>query len=84
MIEKLRVIFTLPELRRKLLLTLFLLAIYRIGWQIPLPMIDQEAVSEFAKNMSGNLSKFLAKVSVFSGSQLNNATIFGLGLAFTQ
>ncbi len=80
MIEKLRIIFTIPELRRKILLTLFLLAIYRIGWQIPLPIIDQAAVSEFAKNMSGNLAKFLAKVSVFSGSQLNNATIFGLGI----
>lgn len=80
MIEKLRIIFTIPELRRKILLTLFLLAIYRIGWQIPLPMIDQEAVSSFAKNMSGNLAKFLAKVSVFSGSQLNQATIFGLGI----
>lgn len=80
MIEKLRVVFTIPELRRKILLTLFLLAIYRIGWQIPLPMIDQEAVSEFAKNMGGSLSKFLAKVSVFSGSQLNNITIFGLGI----
>ena len=80
MVEKLRVVFTIPELRRKILLTLFLLAIYRIGWQIPLPMIDQAAVSEFAKNMGGSLSKFLAKVSVFSGSQLNNATIFGLGI----
>ena len=78
--EKLRIIFTIPELRRKILLTLFLLAIYRIGWQIPLPMIDQEAVSSFARNMSGNLAKFLAKVSVFSGSQLNQATIFGLGI----
>ena len=80
MIEKLRIIFTIPELRRKVLLTLFLLAIYRIGWQIPLPMIDQESVSAFAKNMSGDLAKFLAKVSVFSGSQLNQATIFGLGI----
>lgn len=80
MLEKLRIIFTIPELRRKVLLTLFLLAIYRIGWQIPLPVIDQEAVSEFARNMSGNLAKFLSKVSVFSGSQLNNATIFGLGI----
>jgi len=80
MIEKLRVIFTIPELRRKILLTLFLLAIYRIGWQIPLPMIDQEAVSAFAKDMSGTLAKFFAKVSVFSGSQLNSATIFGLGI----
>jgi preprotein translocase subunit SecY len=80
MIDKLRIIFTIPELRRKILLTLFLLAVYRIGWQIPLPIIDQAAVSEFAKSMSGNLAKFLAKVSVFSGSQLNNATIFGLGI----
>ncbi len=80
MIEKIRIIFTIPELRRKILLTIFLLAIYRIGWQIPLPMIDQQAVSEFAQNMSGNLSKFLQKVSVFSGSQLNQATIFGLGI----
>jgi preprotein translocase subunit SecY len=49
MLEKLRVVFTIPELRRKILLTLFLLAIYRVGWQIPLPMIDQakmEAVSQ--------------------------------------
>ena len=80
MFEKLRIIFTIPELRRKVLLTLFLLAIYRIGWQVPLPMIDQEQVAEFAKNMSGDLAKFLAKVSVFSGSQLSQATIFGLGI----
>ena len=80
MLEKLRTIFTIPELRRKVLLTLFLLAIYRIGWQIPLPMIDQEQVASFAKNMSGDLAKFLAKVSVFSGSQLSQATIFGLGI----
>jgi len=80
MIEKLRIIFTIPELRRKILLTLFLLAIYRIGWQIPLPMLDQAEVANFAKNMSGDLAKFLAKVSVFSGSQLSQATIFGLGI----
>ncbi|MFT5301788.1 MAG: preprotein translocase subunit SecY [Mariniblastus sp.] len=80
MLEKLKIVFTIPELRRKIFLTLFLLAIYRIGWQIPLPMIDQGQVSDFAKNMSGDLAKFLQKVSVFSGSQLNQATIFGLGI----
>ena len=58
MLEKLRLIFTIPELRNKVLFTLALLAVYRIGWQIPLPMIDQEAVSEFAKNMSGDLTSF--------------------------
>lgn len=81
MIEKLRIIFTIPELRQKILLTLLLLAIYRIGWQISLPMIDQQSMSEFAQNMSqSNLGAFLAKVSVFSASQLNQATIFGLGI----
>ncbi len=81
MLEKLRIIFTIPELRRKILLTLFLLAIYRVGWQIPLPVIDQEAMSEFARNIgSSNVGDFLKKVSVFSASQLNQATIFGLGI----
>lgn len=81
MIEKLRIIFSIPELRRKIFLTLFLLAIYRVGWQIPLPIIDQEAMSEFARNIGGsNVGDFLKKVSVFSASQLNQATIFGLGI----
>ncbi len=80
MLEKIRIIFTIPELRTKIFLTLFLLAIYRIGYQIPLPVIDQEAISEFSRSMSGTMSQFLAKVSVFSGSQLNMATIFGLGI----
>jgi preprotein translocase subunit SecY len=82
MLEKLRIVFTIPELRRKIFLTLFLLAIYRIGWQITLPIVDQEQMSQFAKSMSENatLGTFLAKVSVFSASQLTNATIFGLGI----
>ncbi len=81
MLEKLRIIFTIPELRRKIFLTMFLLAIYRVGWQIPLPMIDQQQMSQFADNMAGsNLGDFMEKVSVFSASRLNQATIFGLGI----
>ncbi len=79
MLEKLRIIFTIPELRQKIFLTLFLLAVYRIGWQIPLPMIDQAQMASMA-NESGNLGTFLKQVSVFSASQLNQATIFGLGI----
>ena len=45
--EKLRVVFTIPELRRKILLTLGLLAIYRIGWQIPLPIVDVSGMKAF-------------------------------------
>jgi preprotein translocase subunit SecY len=80
MLEKLRIIFTIPELRQKILLTLFLLAIYRVGWQIPLPIIDQAQMSDFARNASNTLGDFMARVSVFSASQLNQATIFGLGI----
>jgi preprotein translocase subunit SecY len=79
MLEKIRVIFTIPELRRKIFLTLFLLAVYRVGWQIPLPIIDHEVVSKISSSGS-NFGAFLQKVSLFSASRLNNVTIFGLGI----
>ena len=41
--EKLRVVFTIPELRQKIFLTLIFLGIYRVGFQITLPIIDQSA-----------------------------------------
>ena len=53
MLEKLRIIFTIPELRQKILLTLFLLAIYRIGWQVPLPIVDQEKMAAQAQQQGG-------------------------------
>ncbi len=81
MLEKLRIIFTIPELRRKVFLTLFLLFVYRVGYQVPLPMIDQAKMSEFTKNMEGSaLGTFMEKAAVFSASSLNQATIFGLGI----
>jgi preprotein translocase subunit SecY len=77
--EKLRTVFSIPELRRKIFLTMFLLAVYRIGWQIPLPMIDQEQMSNFGQG-NQSLAVFLERVSVFSASQINQVTIFGLGI----
>ncbi len=80
MLEKFRVIFTIPELRQKILLTLLFLAIYRIGWQIPLPMVDSEVMLEHFRTGSGGAGDILQRVAVFSASQLNQATIFGLGI----
>jgi preprotein translocase subunit SecY len=77
--EKLRVVFTIPELRQKILLTLGLLAIYRVGWQIPLPVVDQTQMTEFFGKNEG-IGALLTQVAVFSASQLNQATIFGLGI----
>ncbi len=79
MLEKIRVIFTIPELRQKILLTLGLLAIYRIGWQVPLPIVDADVMSSFSKQ-SGGVGELLRTVAVFSASQLSQATIFGLGI----
>ena len=79
--EKIRVVFTIPELRVKILLTLGLLAIYRIGWQIPLPIVDQAAMQRvFSAEEGGGLGQLMSQVAIFSASQLSQATIFGLGI----
>ncbi len=77
--EKLRVVWQIPELRQKILLTLLMLAVYRVGFQIQLPVIDQQAVSQFS-NQSGGLSDMLKAVAVLSATQLEQVTIFGLGI----
>lgn len=79
MIEKLRVIFTIPELKRKIFITLILLAVYRIGYWITLPMVDQEVLA-LSNSQEGGLADFITRVSVFSASNLRQATIFGLGI----
>jgi preprotein translocase subunit SecY len=79
--EKIRVIFTIPELRQKILLTLLLLAIYRVGWQIPLPIIDQTKMTAIFERAKGTgFGRLLEQAMLFSASQLSQATIFGLGI----
>jgi preprotein translocase subunit SecY len=76
---KIRSIFMIPELRQKILLTLLFLAIYRVGYHIPLPFVDQR---EMYKNVGGGgpLGNILGFVSMFSGGNLSQATIFGWGI----
>ena len=76
MFEKLRIIFSIPELRKKVMLTIGLLAIYRIGFHIPLPMI----ATNWDSGAGGGAADFFEKVSVFAASDLRQATIFGLGI----
>ncbi len=72
--EKLRIVFTIPELRQKILLTLVLLAVYRVGYHVRLPMVPHNA------DTGGQLNSFLDKVSVFAATDLRQVTIFGLGI----
>src|SRR5437870_591766 len=79
--EKLRVVFTIPELRQKILLTLLFLAIYRVGSWIPLPIIDQQRMADFfSSSKGGGIGTVLSQVAMFSATQLDQTTIFGLGI----
>ena len=77
--KKIRVVFTIPELRKKILLTLMLLGIYRVGWQIPMPFLNQEYLAQSGQQ-GGMFDKLINQVAVFSASDLSQITIFGLGI----
>jgi preprotein translocase subunit SecY len=79
--RKLITIFAIPELRRKILITLLFLVIYRIGYSIPLPMVDQTKLAKkMAEQASGAYGQLLGLVSTFSGGNLSNAAIFAMGI----
>ncbi|HTI51438.1 MAG TPA: preprotein translocase subunit SecY, partial [Planctomycetaceae bacterium] len=83
MFAKFVTIFKIPELRRKIFLTLFLLFVYRLGFYITLPIIDQGAMKSIFDSMreSNNaLGNTLKMVELFSASSFGNSTIFGLGI----
>jgi preprotein translocase subunit SecY len=79
--EKFRAIFTIPELRQKIFFTLILLGVFRVGYQIPLPIIDQQGLAANMQRNQGNpLFNFMEQVSIFSAADLRRITIFGLGI----
>jgi len=74
-------IFKIPELRNKIFITLLFLAVYRIGYYIPLPMIDHAKMAEkMSQAQTGALGQVLGFVSQFSGGNLSQACIFALGI----
>src|SRR3954466_13060248 len=76
-------IFRIPELRNKVLFTLFMLAIYRIGYHVPLPGVDQTRFAQSKNSGTGGDSageRIRNYVALFSGGDLNSSTIFGLGI----
>jgi preprotein translocase subunit SecY len=74
-------IFKIPELRKKIFITLIFLAVYRIGYYVPLPMIDHVRMAEkMAQAQSGALGQVLGFVSMFSGGNLSTACIFSMGI----
>jgi preprotein translocase subunit SecY len=76
--EALANVFRIPDLRRRVLFTLGLLAVYRVGAYIPTPGIDTDKFEQFfLRNASGG---FLGYFDLFSGGMLRRMTIFALGI----
>jgi preprotein translocase subunit SecY len=73
-------IFRIPELSRKILFTVICLAIYRVGYFVPLPVVDQQALADRMGAQQGALGQVLGLVSLFSGGNLSQACIFALGI----
>jgi preprotein translocase subunit SecY len=70
--------FRVPEIRRKLLFTGFILALYRLGSYIPVPGIDAKAVEDVQNTFGG--SNILGFLNLFSGGGLQRLAIFALGI----
>jgi len=67
----------IPELRRRIVFTIGLLAVYRIGCHIPVPGVNTDTLSRFFETNQGTLFGML---NMFSGRALENASIFALGI----
>src|SRR3954464_3291648 len=70
--------FTVPEIRKKLLFTAMLLALYRVGSHLPVPGINTDAVKDIQHQFGG--SNILGFLNLFTGGGLSRLAIFALGI----
>jgi preprotein translocase subunit SecY len=77
MFKKIQEIFSIPELKRRVLFTLGLLVVYRIGSHITTPGVDASVLTEFFERQRGTI---LGLYDLFAGGNLEKATIFALGI----
>jgi preprotein translocase subunit SecY len=77
MLQALRNIWDIPDLRKRVLFTLGLLAVYRLGNHVPTPGINSQVLVDFFEQNRGN---WFGLVDMFSGGNLAKVTIFALGI----
>jgi len=77
LIRFIRNIFVIPELRKRVIFTLLLLAVYRMGSQIVTPGLNSEALKQFFEALRGTFFGFM---DMFSGNNISKMTIFALGV----
>ena len=75
-------IFRIPDLRNKVLFTIALLMIYKVGFHIPVPGFDQEKIIEIATSRGSEspLGRAAEYMQMFTGGNLNKSSLFGLGI----
>src|SRR5437588_1338430 len=81
--ERLRSIWTIPDLRKKILFTLVMLLVFRVLAHIPVPLThaeEQALANLFSSNSNQNLSQLLGLLDVFSGGSLQQFSIVALGV----
>lgn len=79
MIDSLQSTFKIPELRRRIIFTLVMLVIYRVGGHIPTPGINAEALGEYFRNISASNTLF-GLYDMFVGGAFAHAAVFALGI----
>ena len=78
MLQTLRNAWSIPELRKKIIFTLFILLIYRVGNVIPVPFIDVGTLANYFDSVLSNT--ILGLYNAMSGSAFSRATVFALGI----
>src|SRR6266404_3445338 len=73
-------IFQVPELQKKIVFTLTLLLVYRIGGFIPVPGINGEVALSYFREATGGGQNLFQLVDIFSGGAFSQMTIFALGV----
>ncbi len=77
LIDSLRNVFAIPDLRKRLIFTFALLAVYRVGCIFPTPGVDAAVLLEMLDRQQGTLFGFL---NTFSGGAIGRAAVFSLGI----
>ena len=72
--------FKIPDLRKKILFTLGIIAIFRLGSHIPVPNVDPNRLAELRNAASGNQLSALQFIDLFSGGALTRFAVFSLGI----
>lgn len=73
-------IFEIPELKKKILFTMLLLIVYRIGGFVPVPGINGEVALSYFRHATGGGQNLFQLVDIFSGGAFSQMTIFALGV----